>query len=73
MELGRYGNRVNAVFPGAVNTPMIQDADGRVEARNVSIGMIRKRARGLLDTGYFKLKIRQAFIPEIPLGLYVLR
>lgn len=47
--------------------------NGRVEARNVSIGMIRKRARGLLDTDYFKLKIRQASMPEPPLGLYALR
>ena len=47
-------------------------SNGRVEARNVSIGMIRKRARGLLDTDYFKLKIRQASVPEQPLGLYAL-
>jgi len=32
----------------------------RIEAGNVAIGMIRKRARGLLDQHYFKLKIRQA-------------
>lgn len=31
----------------------------RIEAGNVGIGMIRKRARGIRDTGYFKLKIRQ--------------
>ena len=31
----------------------------RIEALNVSIGMIRKRARGVRDTEYFKLKIRQ--------------
>ena len=30
----------------------------RIEAGNVSIGMIRKRARGIRDTDYFKLKIR---------------
>src|SRR5699024_10538839 len=48
-------------------------SNGRVEARNVSIGMIRKRARGLLDTAYFKLKIRQASVPEQPGGLYALR
>lgn len=45
----------------------------RVEAGNVAIGMIRKRARGLLDIKYFKLKIRQSAIPEEALGLYALR
>lgn len=36
----------------------------RIEAGNVSIGMIRKRARGLRDTEYFKLKIRQSSLPD---------
>ena len=36
----------------------------RIEAGNVSIGMIRKRARGIRDTEYFKLKIRQTAIPN---------
>lgn len=36
----------------------------RIEAGNVSIGMIRKRARGIRDTEYFKLKIRQSSIPD---------
>lgn len=31
----------------------------RIEAGNVAIGMIRKRARGLRDVEYLKLKIRQ--------------
>lgn len=44
----------------------------RLEAGNVAIGMIRKRARGLLDTAYFKLKIRQSALPEPELGLYAL-
>ncbi len=44
--------------------------NARVEAGNVAIGMIRKRARGLLDTEYFKLKIRQTAVPEPALGLY---
>lgn len=44
--------------------------NARVEAGNVAIGMIRKRARGLLDTEYFKLKIRQTAVPEPVLGLY---
>jgi transposase len=36
----------------------------RIEAGNVSIGLIRKRARGVRDTEYFKLKIRQTSIPD---------
>lgn len=36
----------------------------RIEAGNVSIGMIRKRARGIHDTEYFKLKIRQTSQPD---------
>ncbi|MGH8540162.1 MAG: ISL3 family transposase [Stenotrophobium sp.] len=42
----------------------------RIEAGNVAIGMIRKRARGLLDQDYFKLKIRQTAVPEPPLALF---
>lgn len=42
----------------------------RIEAGNVAIGMIRKRARGLLDQHYFKLKIRQTAVPEPPLALF---
>jgi len=41
-----------------------------VEAGNVAIGMIRKHARGLLNTEYFKLKIRQTATPAPPFGLY---
>ena len=36
----------------------------RIEAGNISIGMIRKRARGIRDTEYFKLKIRQSSMPD---------
>lgn len=35
-----------------------------IEAGNVSIGMLRKRARGIRDTEYFKLKIKQISVPE---------
>ena len=36
----------------------------RIEAGNVGIGFIRKRARGIRDTEYFALKIRQLSVPE---------
>lgn len=35
-----------------------------IEAGNVGIGMIRKRARGIRDTEYFKLKIRQSSLND---------
>jgi len=41
-----------------------QLTSARIEAGNVSIGLIRKRARGIQDTEYFKLKIRQTSIPD---------
>lgn len=36
----------------------------RIEAGNVGIGLIRKRARGIRDTEYFALKIRQLSVPD---------
>jgi len=35
-----------------------------IEAGNIAIGMIRKRARGIRDTEYFKLKIRQSSLND---------
>lgn len=43
----------------------------RVEAGNISIGMIRKRARGIRDTDYFKLKIRQSSLPDNTSMFYI--
>jgi transposase len=43
----------------------------RIEAGNISIGMIRKRARGIRDTEYFKLKIRQSSLPDKDSMFYV--
>lgn len=39
----------------------------RLEGGHVAIGLIRKRARGLLDTNYFKLKSGRAPCPTLPL------
>ena len=43
----------------------------RIEAGNISIGMIRKRARGIKDTEYFKLKIRQSSLPDTQSMFYI--
>jgi transposase len=55
------GLRIHKV--GICNYAKYRLTSARVEAGNVSIGMIRKRARGIRDTDYFKLKIRQTSLP----------
>ena len=42
----------------------------RLEAGNVAIGLLRRRARGFRDTGYLKLKIYQFNTPDQPSFLY---
>lgn len=42
----------------------------RLEAGNVAIGLLRRRARGFRDTGYLKLKIYQINTPDQPSFLY---
>jgi transposase len=42
----------------------------RIEAGNVSIALLRRRARGYRDTEYFKLKILQLNVPDAPSFFY---
>jgi len=49
---------------GICNYAKYQLTTARIEAGNVGIGLIRKRARGIRDTEYFALKIRQLSVPE---------
>jgi len=42
----------------------------RIEAGNVSIALLRRRARGYRDLEYFKLKILQLNVPDTPSFLY---
>lgn len=42
-----------------------------IEAGNIAIGMIRKRARGIQDTEYFKLKIRQSSLEDNSSMFYI--
>lgn len=42
----------------------------RLEAGNVAIALLRRRARGFRDTGYLKLKIYQLNTPDQPSFLY---
>ncbi len=49
---------------GICNYAKYKLTNARVEAGNVSIGLLRRRARGVRDTDYFKLKIRQTSVPD---------
>ncbi len=49
---------------GICNYAKYQLTSARIEAGNVSIGMTRKCARGIRDTEYFKLTIRQTSVPD---------
>lgn len=49
---------------GICNYGKYKLTNARVEAGNVSIGLLRRRARGVRDTDYFKLKIRQTSVPD---------
>lgn len=42
----------------------------RLEAGNVAIGLLRRRARGFRDTKYLTLKIYQLNTPDMPSFLY---
>ena len=56
--------RYEFVDTGICNYAKYKLTSARIEAGNVSIGLIRKRARGIRDTEYFKLKIRQTSVPD---------
>lgn len=71
-SMNRFARMLRTHRIGICNYANHRITTARVEAGNVTIGMIRKRARGLLDTEYFKLKIRQTSVAESPLGLYAL-
>ncbi len=49
---------------GICNYGKYKLTNARVEAGNVSIGLLKRRARGVRDKDYFKLKIRQTSVPD---------
>lgn len=69
-SLRRFAKTLREHSVGICNYARFPITTARVEAGNVAVGMIRKRARGLLDQDYFKLKIRQSATPEQPLALF---
>jgi len=56
---------------GICNYAKYKLTSARIEAGNVGIGMLRKRARGIRDTDYFKLKIRQLGLAEVDSFIYI--
>ncbi len=62
----RFANILESHAGGICAYARFELTTARVEAGNVAIGMIRKRARSILDTDFFKLKIRQSTTPEPP-------
>jgi len=62
--LKKFAKSLRRHCVGICNYAKHRLTSARIEAGNISIGMIRKRARGIRDTEYFKLKIRQTSIPD---------
>jgi transposase len=64
MYLKKFAKSLRRHCIGICNYAKHQLTSARIEAGNVAIGMIRKRASGIRDTEYFKLKIRQSSLPD---------
>ena len=62
--LKKFSKSLRKHCAGICNYATHRLTSARIEAGNISIGMIRKRARGIKDTEYFKLKIRQSSVPD---------
>ncbi len=62
--LRKFAKSLRKHVIGICNYAKYKLTSARIEAGNISIGMIRKRARGIKDTEYFKLKIRQSSLPD---------
>jgi len=62
--LKKFAQSLRKHCKGICNYAKHKLTSARIEAGNVSIGMIRKRARGIRDTDYFKLKIRQSSLTD---------
>lgn len=62
--LKRFTKMLREHRQGICNYAKHQLTTARIEAGNVAIGLIRKRARGIRDTDYFMLKVRQTATPD---------
>ncbi len=72
-SLKSFSKTIRSHAEGICNYAAYPITSAVIEAGNVGIGLIRKRARGLLDTEYFKLKIRQLNLPDTAEPFYPLR
>jgi transposase len=66
----RFAKSLRRHHAGICNYAKHPITTARIEAGNVGIGLIRKRARGIRDTEYFKLKIRQLSVTETESMVY---
>lgn len=64
LYLKKFSKSLRRHCVGICNYAKHKLTSARIETGNISIGMIRKRARGIRDTEYFKLKIRQSSLPD---------
>ena len=71
LYLTKFAKSLRRHCVGICNYAKHKLTSARIEAGNISIGMIRKRARGIRDTEYFKLKIRQSSLPDKDSMFYV--
>jgi transposase len=71
LYLKRFAKSLRRHCVGICNYAKHKLTSARIEAGNISIGMIRKRARGIRDTEYFKLKIRQLSLPDKAAMFYI--
>jgi transposase len=71
LYLKKFAKSLRRHCVGICNYAKHKLTSARIEAGNISIGMIRKRARGIRDTEYFKLKIRQSSLPDTDSMFYV--
>jgi transposase len=69
--LRKFAKSLRKHCVGICNYAKYRLTSARIEAGNISIGMIRKRARGIRDTEYFKLKIRQSSLPDDQSMFYI--
>jgi transposase len=72
LYLKKFAKSLRRHCVGICNYAKHKLTSARIEAGNISIGMIRKRARGIRDTEYFKLKIRQSSLPDKGSMFYIL-
>ena len=71
--LKTFGKTLKSHAEGICNYAAYPITSAAIEAGNVGIGLIRKRARGMLDTEYLKLKIRQLNLPDAAEPFYPIR